>query len=348
MNAVRFVSIMALSLLTACAQQVPSVALPAIDLIWPAPPATPRIRFLHTLSQPGDINIRPGLLRRMAEALRGSGPTEIQKPYGLARDAEGRLYVVDNHYQAVHVYDPVKNKYSRFPKQGFDEFKNPVGVALGTGGRIFVSDSVAGRVHIFTDLGNQYSGSVGAGQLQRPTGLAINHETNELLVVDTVASQIMVYDEADLRFKRSVGDTSEAAGRTPIFHYPTHITVAADGQVYVTDSLSFRIQILNPELELIGSFGESGDAPGNFSRPKGVATDSEGHVYVIDALFDNIQVFDDQGDLLLAFGGPGSGPGNFWLPNAIFIDPEDRIYVSDAYNKRIQVFQYLKPGENVK
>ncbi len=340
------VGVMSLLILAACAQQGPITETPAVDLVWPAPPATPRIRFLYTLSQPGDVDINPGFFRRMAEVFRGSGPNDIRNPYGLALDAEGRMFIVDNHYQAIHVYDPTKNKYFRFPKRSVDDFRNPVGIALGSGGNIFVSDSVAGRVHVFADLGREYAGSIGSGQLQRPTGVAVNHVTGELLVVDTLASQLMVYDEGSLRFKRAVGENNGTADGAPTFHYPTHITVAGDGQVYVTDSLNFRIQVLDPKLKPIGSFGISGDAPGNFSRPKGVATDSDGHVYVIDALFDNVQIFDDEGDLLLAFGGPGNAPGKFWLPNAIFIDPADRIYVSDAYNKRVQVFQYLRQEEN--
>jgi len=342
----RLCGIAGLFLLSACAQQAATIEAPATDLFWPAAPETPRIRYLYALSQPEDIQIRAGLFRRMAEAFRGSGEKNIHSPYGLARDGQGRLYVVDNFYQAVHVFDPENNKYFRFPKQGLEGFANPVDIALGVNGRIYVSDSVAGRVHVFSDQGSKYSGSIGAGYLQRPTGLAVSHRTGELLVLDTLASQLLVFDEGDLSFKRAVGAPNGESGTAAMFHYPTNVTVARDGRIYVTDSLNFRIQVLNSDLDLIGDFGAAGDAPGNFSRPKGIATDSDGHVYVIDALFDNVQIFDDQGGLLLAFGGPGSMPGQFWLPNAILIDPDDRIYVSDSYNKRVQVFQYLKNGEN--
>ena len=254
----------------------------------------------------------------------------------------GRLYVVDNSYQAVHVFDAENGNYHRFPEKRPEDFINPVGVALGKAGRIYVSDSVAGKVHVFAKLGRQYSGSIGAGLLQRPTGLAVNHRTGELLVLDTIASTLMVFDEEGQNLKRVVGTPGALPGDEHLFHAPTNIAVAANGDVYVSDSLNFRVQILSPELEPIGSFGAAGNVPGSFSRPKGLATDSDDHIYVIDALFDNVQIFDDQGSLLLAFGGPGNAPGKFWLPNAIHIDSYDRIYVSDAYNKRVQVFQYLK------
>ena len=343
----RWLCLTGLILLTACAQQLPTADPYTSDLVWPAAPATPRIQFLYILSEPKDVDIRPGLFGRIVGAIHGPDDSGIRSPYGLTRSAQGRIYVVDNFFQAVHVFDVDNKKYFRFPKESVEGFEHPIGVALGTGGRIFVSDSVAGRVHVFSDRGTEYSGSFGTERMQRPTGLAVNNLTGELLVLDTIASKLLVFDEADLRFKRSVGGEDEPDGNAPVFHYPTNITVAGDGRVYVTDSLNFRIQALTPELNLIRVFGAPGNSPGDFSRPKGVATDSDGHVYVIDALFDNVQIFDDQGDLLLVFGGPGSEPGQFWLPNAIFIDQDDRIYVSDSYNKRVQVFQYLKQAESI-
>ena len=254
-------------------------------------------------------------------------------------DAEGRLYVVDTFYRAVHVFDTAKAKHYLFPEKKMEQFLNPVNVVLGTGGRIYVSDSEAKVIHVFTEHGRQYQKSIGQGQLQRPTGLAVNHKTGELLVLDTTSSQLVVFDEKDLSLKRIVGKEGEEKDG---LHYPTNITVTQQGAVYITDSLNYRVQKRNPDLDFISNFGAAGDGPGHFSRPKGVATDSEGHVYVIDALFDNVQILDNTGRLLLAFGKPGSGRGEFWLPNAIHIDDRDRIYISDSYNKRVQVFQYLK------
>jgi DNA-binding beta-propeller fold protein YncE len=320
--------------LTGCAQQPPGFEPPVSDLVWPPAPEPPRIRFLYELAEPADVNIRPGWFGRLIGAFRGLQGARVSKPYGLTVDAEGRLYLVDNAYQAVHVFDAANGKYHRFPDEERPAyFINPVSVALGTGGRIYVSDSVGGKVHVFARLGRQYLGSLGGEVLQRPTGLAVNHRTAELLVLDTIASTLLVF---------VVGTPGDLLGDAPLFHAPTNIAVAANGNVYVSDSLNYRVRILDAELQLTGGFGAAGDVPGSFSRPKGLATDSDGHIYVIDALFDNVQVFNEQGGVLLAFGGPGNVPGKFWLPNAIHIDAKDRIYVSDAYNNRVQVFQYLK------
>ena len=114
-----------------------------------------------------------------------------------------------------------------------------------------------------------------------------------------------------------------------------------DGKIFVTDSLNFRVQVLEPDGRFIHSFGKAGDSPGYFSRPKGVATDSHGHIYVVDALMHAVQIFNAKGELLIAFGEQGQGVGQFWLPNGIFISSDNMIFVADAYNKRVQVFRYV-------
>ena len=311
-------------------------------LEWPAVPEPARIRYLYEIRTPTDIDINPGLFGRLAAALKGDEETEVTRPYGIAVADSKAIYIVDNAYQAVHVFDPQKNDYFAFPKAPIKDFINPVNIALGSNGRIYVSDSVSARVHIFGDKGREYLGSLGQGTLSRPTGLAVNPQTNELLVLDTKASVLFVYDEPSLDFKRTVGQVQDSAENFIGFHYPTNVAVSNEGKVIIADSLNFRIRVMDENLQPITEFGAPGNAPGNFSRPKGIATDSDGHIYIIDAIFDNVQVFEENGDLLLAFGGPGSAPGQFWLPNAIAIDDRDRIYVSDAYNNRIQVFQYLK------
>lgn len=176
----------------------------------------------------------------------------------------------------------------------------------------------------------------------RPTGIAINPVTGELLVVDTMHSVILRFSLIDHSLKGVIGQEGKETGR---FHLPTHISVSPAGNIHVTDSLNFRVQVLSPEGKYVSTFGAAGDSPGFFSRPKGVAVDSDGNIYVVDALFDNVQVFSTEGKLLMSFGKPGKELGEFWLPSGIFIDGKDMIYVSDSYNKRVQIFQYLKGGE---
>jgi len=327
-------------LVAACSEPGPPVSAgPQPELVWPAPPLTPRIRFVRTISRPEDVGIKAGWLESVFSFIKGAPERFISSPYGIRKDANDRIYVVDTLHKAVLVLDPAASGHYWFPEDPLEGFENPIDIALGSDDRVYVSDSQANVVHVFGKRGKKYLGHFGSDVLQRPTGLALEKTTGNLLVVDTLASQIVVFDTATLKAKKFVGREGTARDA---FHYPTNVAIAPDGRIYVTDSLNFRVQVLGPDFTFLSAFGQVGDSPGDFARPKGVAVDSEGHVYVVDALFDNVQIFDRQGRLLLAFGSPGAAPGQFWLPNEILIDAEDRIYVSDAYNQRIQVFQYLR------
>lgn len=331
------------AILSSCTQRVTVIENTAKeDIVWPKYPQIQRIRYLHSISTAEDMDIRPGFFKRIALFFKGEKQRDIVHPFGIRKDPEGRLFVVDSFYQRVHVFDQKNSTHYMFPDNAIESFKNPIDVAVGMNGQVYVSDSESNRIHVFSDAGKHYVKSIGAGELMRPTGLAVDTTNNRLLVTDTKRSSLVVFDESDFKVVAVVGDESEGSNG---FHYPTNVALGKDGSIYVTDSLNFRVQMLSHEFQFKQTFGSAGDSPGRFSRPKGIASDSEGNVYVVDALFGNVQIFNPSGQLLLSFGKPGNEPGEFWLPNSIFIDSDDRIYISDAYNNRLQVFQYLAYGD---
>jgi DNA-binding beta-propeller fold protein YncE len=321
-----------------CFKEIVETREPLPELVWPDPPETARIHFVNSISTPEHLNIRASLSERMFKFIKGEIRTPMNNPYGLFVDAENRLFVVDNFSNCVHVYDKQNHNYYKFPQ---DEklFLSPIDITIDKKGNVYVTDSKNGVVKVFTNRGKKYIKDIGKGFLERPTGIAINEKTEELLVVDTVNSQIIRYNLNDHKLIGTIGRAGTEAG---MFNYPTNIFVSRSGDIFVSDSLNFRIQIFTPNGIFINAFGAAGDSPGYFSRPRGVAVDSDENIYIVDALFDNIQVFDKTGKLLMAFGEPGNTYGKFWLPSGIFIDSNDKIYVSDSYNNRVQVFQYLK------
>jgi DNA-binding beta-propeller fold protein YncE len=323
----------------ACAHKTGNSSAPHPERFWPNPPETRRIEFLNAIYGPGDLNINPGFFTKVVRSIAGIPETPIVTPHGVTVDAKGRLYVVDTDLKRVHVFDVKDNSHKVFPEDG-TLLSSPVDIAVDDrSGLIFVTDSKQGLVKKFGESGKQLEGSFGSNLFKRPTGIAINGVTSELLVVDTLQSRVFRFDLSTLEPKGSFGGPGNTNGR---FHYPTHIFVASDGRILVSDSLNFRVQVFTPKGLFLNIIGGMGRTPGSFSRPKGVAADSDGNIYVVDALFDNIQIFDPRGQLLLAFGEHGNGVGSFWLPTKIYIDPDDVIYVSDSSNHRIQIFKYLK------
>jgi sugar lactone lactonase YvrE len=307
---------------------------PEVALVWPDPPELARIEYMGFLRTPADLGRQPGLLERIKSAVFGTEAVALLRPIAVAKNKAGMLVVADPSLHAVHLFDLNRREHSQLGEDGEPFLQSPVGVAIDDSGRIYVADSVQGRVFVF-DAKRKLVAELGAGELVRPTGVALDPEQEHLYVVDTIGCEVVVFDLSG-RVVNRFGRRGTGPGE---FNSPTFVAVAPDGSISVADSLNFRIQRFRPDGALITSFGLPGDGAGHFTRPKGIAIDTTGRIYVVDAAFENIQVFDPDGTLLLHFGGPGTGPGNFSLPCGLFIDSTNTIWVADSYNQRIQVFR---------
>ncbi len=309
------------------------------EMVWPPPPYPAKIRFIRSISSFFDFGAKKNWLEKVIDSLAGKEETEnlMLRPHGIYVQ-EDKIYVTDPGLFLVHVFDQRKKKYFKITEAKNQHLISPIGIAVDTTGKIYVSDSYLRKIFIFNTEGN-YLGEIGSNNLfKRPTGLAIYK--NRIYVVDTLESQIKVFSKDSGKLLFSFGENGTEFGK---FHFPTHIFIDdVEDYIYITDSLNFRIQIFDIAGNFISSFGQLGDALGNFSKPKGIAVDSDGHIYVTDSDFDVVQIFDRNGTLLLVFGGTGVKEGHFLVPGGIFIDKKDYIYVADSYNRRIQIFKYIK------
>jgi len=304
------------------------------SLVWPSPPATPRIRYIRSFAGPRDLGIVKSFFRRVVEALSGTTDEHFIRPTGIA-ERNGMFYVADPGAQTLWIFDLSRHRFTAVKEAGKTSLVSPVAVAARSDGAVFVADSWLKEIFLLGPEGKLLQ-TVATSGLERPAALAYDDATARLYVADSVAHRIIVYRDGKRVLswgKRGSGDGE--------FNYPTHLALDRSGTLLVTDELNFRIQAFDLDGKFLWKMGRHGDGSGDLAAPKGVATDSQGHVYVVDALFDAVQIFDHHGSLLLAFGDRGSGRGQFWLPGGIFISPQNRIYVADAYNQRVQVFDFL-------
>lgn len=306
---------------------------PAETLVWPPPPARPRIQYLYSFHAPEDLDIRPPFFARMWDAIAGAENREMLKPYAVTADGD-RLAVADPGLAVIHLFDTGRRKYRRIAKAGDETLRSPVAAAFGAE-RLFVADSGLGKVFAFNARGEA---TLTIDEIERPAGLAYDRDQHRLYVADTLGHRIVVFDDAG----RRLFSFGRRGGETGAFNYPTHLFLRG-GRLYINDTMNFRLQIYDLEGNPVSSFGRHGDGTGDFSQSKGVGADEEGHVYVADAMFDAVQIFDADGNFLLTFGKTGAGAGDFWLPGGLFI-AGDRIYVADTYNRRVQVFRFLGGG----
>ena len=325
----------AATLLAACAAPPEKPTAPDASLVWPAPPAPPRIAYAGSFSGPDDLGIRRGFFRRLADALFGADDERLIRPMSVVEVGD-LLYVADPGARGVHRFDRGAGRHDLLGGPRRSALPSPIGLAVGPGGEVYATDSALRQVFVIRPGVAEAEPLPLEVQPGQPTGIAWDAGQERLLVVDTRHHRIEAFSP-DGRYLGSIGRRGDGPGE---FNYPTFLWRMPDGRLLVTDSLNFRVQVLEADGRPRNRFGRPGDGTGDIARHKGIATDRHGHVILADALFHAIQIFDGEGTLLLSIGAQGRNPGEFWLPAGVFVGADDTIYVADAYNQRVQMFRY--------
>jgi hypothetical protein len=301
----------------------------AADPVWPPAPATPRVEYVRQILL-SDLNPQTSFLGRVGRFLGGGTSDEsLSLPFNLMVTAD-RIFLTCQSSSALVEIDPAENSFRRYNCDDHP-MVSPIGLAR-MDEIVYVADSGNGTVYRLIDDDMQPWITTG---LVRPTGLVALAEAKLLVVIDTGAHRLNIFD-LEGQLIQAVGQRGDSTGG---LNFPTFATVAED-DILVNDTLNYQIKRFDGEGLLKGAFGEEGDGPGTFARPKGMATDADGNIWVVDALFDNVQVFNRQGRLLLIIGGPGQAAGEFWSPVGIAVH-NDEVYIADTFNNRIQVLRYL-------
>ena len=329
-------------------------------LVWPEPPSLPRIRYTSYFAgmkleyTTEDKKPKQSWMDRLAggqtqdEKLSSKKfPYQMLGPYGMAVDSKNRLYVADQKVGAVFVFN-TETRDTELIRNGFEaHFAMINAIAVDDDDRVFISDGKLAKVLVF-DANHKIAGQINEG-LVDPLGLAIDTERRLLYVVDTKQDVVFVYDADSLKPLRKIGKPGKNHTLTGPgeFSLPTNIALDQDGNVYVTDSLNFRVEIFDAEGNFLSQFGQHCDAIGCFERPKGIAVDSDGHIWVVDSNLALVEIFNRDGELLAYVGGPGRSLGRFNAPMGIAIDKNNRVFVSEQYPwGRVQQFRYITDAES--
>lgn len=301
------------------------------SIVWPLPPAEPRIRYVDYIMGSRDVT---GVRTSISKILLFGEEAEVRftKP-SFVSAMNGLVYVTD--IGRMLIFDFNKKI---FMQVGTDMLRNPTGVVALSDGRVIAGESSQGMLYVMSPPKYKAIRFAHDATLGAIGGLAADEPRGRLYITDTKNHRIVVTDLTGKPIT-TIGRRGSESGD---FNYPYDVAVGPDGRLYVVDSGNFRIQVFDSEGRFITAFGTVGSQLGAFARPKGIALDSDGHIYVVDSAFGNFQIFDETGLLYLSVGGTGSEPGMNVLPMGIHIDANDKIYLVDQINRRVQMYQYIK------
>lgn len=301
---------------------------------YPAPPDEPRFQFLAAFKDATDIGeVKKKSL--FAEHILGTESADelisIVKPYGVAIH-DGKIYACDTQLSAVIVFDIVNKRASFIGMGSAGKLRKPVSIYVDDDGKKYVADTAWSRVLIY-DEDDEYYGVLGEPEKMRPVDVVVIDD--DVLILDFMDGEIEIWDKNTQEYKGVLGESIDEKIELAS---PTSLAKDNQNNLYIVESMNFRVMVYDEEGHLLRSFGEVGDSFGQFSRPKGIAVDRAGRVYVVDAQFANIQVFDNEGALLTFIGG---SEGKLILPADVAIDYDNvdlfRKYVHPDYNLKFIV-----------
>jgi DNA-binding beta-propeller fold protein YncE len=297
----------------------------------------------------------------------------FRNPVDLALGANDVVYVVNRAYEnrpdGVRItMVTLSEEYIRefgTHGEGDGQFIWPSAIALDGAGNVYVADEWLNQISIFDKDGKFLSkwgqGGSGNGELNRPSGLAIDKGT--LFVSDTRNHRIQKFT-LDGKYQGQFGSFGSGQGQ---LNMPWGIALDTEGMVYVADWRNDRIQKFTADGQWQASCGQSGSGVGQFNRPSGVAVDKDGDIYIADRQNDRVQVLAPNGRFLTALTGDnqlsqwgkekllsnpdmirqralavaqdhGTFEKSFAHPCAVRVDDQYRIAVLDHTRGRIQVY----------
>jgi len=243
-------------------------------------------------------------------------------PRGIAVDAAGNLYVVDNGNHRIRKITP----------------EGEVSVLAGGGPAGFYGGGFA-------------DGEGSVAWFHHPSGITIDAAGN-LYVADTwnhSIRRVTPNGEVSTLAGDAEHDFADGEGSSARFNYPHGIAIDATGNLYVADYGNNRIRKVTPagEVSTLAGGGDSGFADGQgenarFDAPSGIAIDVTGNLYVADNNNNHIRKVTPKGEVSTLAGGRrgfADGQGSearFRNPDGIVVDATGNLYVADQKNNRIR------------
>lgn len=244
----------------------------------------PQITAFGVNSGSGQIVYNPDMLHLAVFGEEGGGEGRFYQPIGIACTPSGKVAVADSGNNRV-----VLLQYSQGALHwvgslgtrgnGPGQFEDPRWVALDSQGRLYVSDTGNNRIQVFSAEGvflESFGGDPDANNsLVEPQAIAVV-DPLEPFAAEPGQSGIYVVDQYHGRIQRFSLDgrflgqlTANDLGKPAV--YFEGVALDYFNNLWVADRSSDQIHKLDRQLQVLDSWGHSGDGDGELNSPRGLA-----------------------------------------------------------------------------
>ena len=177
----------------------------------------------------------------------GNGNGEFRSPNGIAISDDEFIYVVDTGNSRIQKFTFDGEYVLQFGQNGkrAGNFITPIDIAVDEAGKLFVTDPGNSRINVYDENGKflrALDSSIGGFRIG-PSGIIFD-KSNNFYIADQKNSRIIQLNE--FGFSSSIfGMFGSDRGQ---FQLPMDVAVDNDGFLYVTDTLSHKIQKFSTPL----------------------------------------------------------------------------------------------------
>lgn len=198
-------------------------------------------------------------------------------------------------------------------------------------GRIYITDVSRAAVFVFDEAAGKllvWQSASRAIRFQTPVSITPG-ANGEILVVDAGLGRVIRLDAegnpvgtiGDGHFVRPVGIARDAAG----------------GRIFVADTQGHDIKVFSDDGELLETWGQRGEGPGEFNSPT-YLTWADDRLFVTDTLNSRVQILDSDGGFIREFGRRGLFVGDLPRPKGVAVADNGVVYVVESYYDHLLVF----------
>lgn len=202
-------------------------------------------------------------------------------------------------------------------------------VAADASDRIYVFHRGGKQPILVFDKDGKFLRSWGDGLVKTAHGLRIDRDNN-VWITDIGTHQVTKFDSQG-KVLLTLGKKDQPGDGQDQFNKPTDVTVAASGEIYVSDGYgNSRVVKFSKEGKFVKEWGKRGTGEGEFNLPHAIFLDAHGKVYVGDRENNRVQIFDADGKFLGQWKESGA-------PYGLFLTAAGRMLVADGRARAVTV-----------